>query len=315
MKEYTITKNEAGQRFDKYLVKLFCNAGSGLLFKQLRNKNITLNGNKAKGNEILKEQDLIRVFMSDETITKFTAREEEAAIKDGFRLKIVYEDEHIILADKPAGVLSQKALETDVSMNEYLVDYLRRTKKLNTKELFRPAFCNRLDRNTSGLMIGGKSLKGLQTMSALLKDRSLGKYYLAIVLGTVEKGTSLHGYISKDESANKVRISQTQEEHMDEIATDYVPLAHTDGLTLLKVHLITGKTHQIRAHLAFMGHPILGDGKYGDKNANTKYGLRQQMLHSYEVVFPVMEEEFLPISGKKFKTQYPENFKKFFQEP
>lgn len=203
MKEYIIGKNEAGQRFDKYIFKLLKNAGTGLIFKQLRNKNIVLNGKKAKGNEILKENDSVRVFMSDDTINKFTGGPLHIS-KTGFRLDVIYEDDDILLASKPVGVLSQKSSDKDISMNEYLIEYL--TDNGFGKEnlaTFKPSFCNRLDRNTSGLMIAGKSLRGLQKMSEIIKDRSIHKFYLTIVKGIVDKKSVIKGYLRKDEKTIK----------------------------------------------------------------------------------------------------------------
>lgn len=314
MKEFEIGKNEAGQRFDKYLFKLLKNAGSGLLFKQLRNKNIVLNGKKAKGSEILHEKDVVRVFMSDDTIAKFMGEEKMQKIESTFELKVVYEDEDIILADKPAGVLSQKAGKDDVSMNEYLIDYLLKNGfDRNELRTFRPAFCNRLDRNTSGLMIGGKSLKGLQKMSEIIKDRSLSKYYLAIVKGSVDKPDRIKGYLYKDEKNNKVSVFSDKKDGATEIHTEYEPLQIKNDMTLLKVKLITGKTHQIRAHLAGIGHPLLGDCKYGDVEFNNKYHAKEQLLHSYEVVFPDLPG-FSMVSSKSIKTEYPSSFLPYFKE-
>lgn len=313
MREYIISKNEAGQRFDKYLFKLMKDIKPGLLFKQLRNKNIDLNKKKAKGNEILKENDVVRVFMSDETIDRFAGKSVEIT-GDGYGLLVVYEDEDIILANKPQGVLSQKAKDSDVSMNEYLLGYMAQKGMTKSQmSTFRPAFCNRLDRNTSGLMIGGKSLKGLQIMSQIIKDRSIEKYYLAIVKGSITKNESLKGYLEKDEKNNKVTLSDRCTEGSDYIETEYEVLDNNGEMTLLKVKLITGKTHQIRVHLAGINHPILGDMKYGDEVFNKKYGCNRQFLHSYEVVFPDIGE-LKNISCCSFKTAYPERFKRFFKE-
>ncbi len=312
MREFIIGPNDAGQRLDKYLFKLLKNAGSGLIFKQLRNKNIVLNNKKSKGNELLNENDIIKVFMADETIDKFIGSDISGfASKVADKLVVVYEDDNIILADKPQGVLSQKAKADDESMNEYIIAHWNR--RFNHKEAtFKPAFCNRLDRNTSGLMIGGLSLKGLQKMSEIIKDRTVDKYYLAIVKGRVTQKELLNGYLYKDEATNQVKVSDREFEGASAIHTEYEPVLVKDDISLIKVRLITGKTHQIRAHLSHMGHPILGDNKYGDMELNKKYKVRMQFLHSYMVVFPKMEGDFRNISGKSFCTEYPKDFQKFF---
>ena len=310
MREFIIGPNDAGQRFDKYLFKLLKNAGNGLIFKQLRNKNITLNNAKSKGSEILKENDVVKVFMADDTIDKFMGKNDTPLTKPvNNRLKVVFENEDIILADKPVGVLSQKANPNDISMNEYLLDY--RASFTKGESTFKPAFCNRLDRNTSGMMVGGLSLKGLQKMSEIIKDRSLQKYYLAIVNGRITEDTVLKGYLLKDEKSNKVTIRNEQFADAEYIHTEFKSIAYKAGLSLIKVHLITGKTHQIRAHLAFNGHGILGDNKYGDASINKKYGVKGQLLHSYQLIFPKMEE-FADISEKTISTDYPKSFESFF---
>lgn len=308
MKIYTVDRNGAGQRFDKYLFKLFKNAPTGILYKQLRCKNITLNGKKAKGNEILVSGDSVCVFMSDETIARFSGENisEGSAKADSSALCVVYEDDNIILADKPAGVLSQKAAPDDVSMNEYLISYLLSGgMKKESLIAFTPAFCNRLDRNTSGLMLGGKTLAGLQGLSGIIKNRSLEKYYLAAVCGVINESGRIEGWLRKDERANKVRVEAHEFAGSSKIVTEYEPIAHKDGITLLKLRLVTGRTHQLRAHLASIGHPILGDPKYGDRRLNSEYGIKRQLLHSYEVVFPDMEGALSYLSGKSFRTEIP----------
>ena len=312
MREFVIGPNDAGQRMDKYLFKLLKNAGSGLIFKQLRNKNIVLNGCKSKGSEILKEQDIVKIFMADDTIDKFMGKNNTEDLADcNLNIKIIYEDENIILADKPVGVLSQKAKSSDVSMNEFIASHYSQLGQKDNST-FKPAFCNRLDRNTSGLMIGGVSLKGLQKMSEILRDRSLQKYYLAIVIGKLEGKSLINGYLCKDEKTNQVTVRDREFEGSAAIHTEYEGLAYNNGLSLIKVHLITGKTHQIRAHLAYIGYPILGDQKYGDASVNSKYHVNSQMLHSYEVIFPKMLDEFTDISEKSFHTDFPKRFKKYF---
>ena len=206
---------------------------------------------------------------------------------------------------------SQKAGKDDVSAVEHVISYLLRTGAVTEEELrlFRPSVCNRLDRNTSGLIIAGKSLPGSQTMGELLKNRTLQKYYLCAVKGRITESKRLHGFLQKDEANNTVTVSGSGGVRIE---TEYFPLAWTKELTLLKVHLITGKTHQIRAHLASVGHPLLGDGKYGDPVFNEAYRKRyqicHQLLHAYQVVFPVMEGNCREVSGKTFTAKVPAVF-------
>lgn len=297
MKEYTIGKNEANQRFDKYLHKLLKEAGSGFLYKMLRKKNITLNGKKADGTEKLKEGDVVKLFLSDETFLKFTGNtlEEDFLIpkeKREFELPVLYEDEDILIVNKPKGMLSQKSSPKDISANEYILDYLMWKNALSKEEIhtFRPSICNRLDRNTSGLLIAGKTLKGLQNMAKQLKERSVKKYYCCIVKGKIEKSQKISGYLLKNEKTNKVTVLKENADQAKYIETEYQPLAQLKGdYTLLEVHLITGRSHQIRAHLASIGHPVLGDEKYGDHILNRKlyqeFQIKGQLLHAYRLEF------------------------------
>ena len=219
MKEFIAKKNDSNQRLDKYLKKLLPNASTGFLYKMLRKKNITLYFKKANGTEILKTNDSIKIFFSDETFEKFSV-DLEALKKDFEYLKklelkeitIVYEDEDILAASKPVDMLSQKAPPNDISANERLIGFLIRTEKQSFDEFtsFRPSICNRLDRNTTGLILMGKSLKGLQYLSQVLKNRTVNKYYLAIVEGIVSDSIEISGYLKKDEQTNKVTISDSQ---------------------------------------------------------------------------------------------------------
>lgn len=301
MKEFTIKSNEANQRFDKYLKKLLPNASTSFIYKMLRKKNITCNGKKATGNESLSEGDVIRLFLSDETFDKFSMA--ERVLKAQFQdletlklkgIKVIFEDENILIVNKPANMLSQKAVETDISANERLIGYLIQKKALSFEDYktFRPSVCNRLDRNTTGLLLMGKSLQGLQELSAMLKDRTALKYYYAVVSGRVEKEQHLKGYLTKDEASNRVSIvsevDEEQEKDYSVIETAYKPLKVMEDCSLLEVHLITGKTHQIRAHLSSIGHPIIGDLKYGDSRVNEYYKrefkVSHQLLHAQRIV-------------------------------
>lgn len=315
MKQFTISPNESGQRFDKYLKKLLSNASGSFVYKMLRKKNITLNDHKADGTEKLASGDQVKLFLSDETFEKFSggvqANSEYEAVKavDASRLKVVYEDVDVLIINKPSGMLSQKAVPEDISANEYILSYLIRKGELTEEQwkTFRPSICNRLDRNTSGLLIAGKSLNGLQQMAEALKKRTVQKYYRCIVKGEVKEKTHLKGYLSKDESANKVTIRTriTPDEKADylPIETEYRPVQVSNGYTELEVHLITGRSHQIRAHLASIGHPIIGDAKYGDRGVNEHFrreaGIRSQMLHAYRIVFEDGREVIAP-TGQEF---------------
>lgn len=312
MQEIIITKNEAGQRFDKFLFKYFKEAPSSFIYKMLRKKNIVLNGKKSDGRDKLREEDTIRVFMADETIAKFRGGGVSEIVKP-VDLDIVYEDEHVIFVNKPSGMLSQKAKDTDVSMNEYIISYLVNSGNLKEEDLqtFKPGICNRLDRNTSGLIVAGKSLAGLQEMSRMFKERTMDKYYLALVKGMVKDSRTIKGYLLKTQESNKVYISDSDGKGQY-IETEYQPLKYQDSLTLLKVKLVTGKPHQIRAHLASIGHPIIGDYKYGNKKINDQYkktyGIENQMLHSWQLVFGEVEGACNNLSGKTFTASPPKEF-------
>ena len=313
MKELNISENEAGQRLDKLLGKYLKEAPTSFLYKMLRKKNITLNGKKASGNEKLKSGDVVKLFLADETIEKFSGTEKVTARGN---LNIIYEDNHIILINKPVGMLSQKAKESDVSAVEELIGYLINSKQLQMSELktFHPAFCNRLDRNTSGILAGGKTLTGLQELNQFFKERTIEKYYLTIVKGILETDAYIKGYLTKDEKTNKVKISRNETEGSVAIETAYRPLCHNQNVTLLEVHLITGKAHQIRAHLASIGHPIIGDYKYGDHRLNDHYKsnfkLQSQLLHAYRLRMPAAGGPLGYLANKEFTAPLPAVFTK-----
>ena len=284
-------------------------APNSFFYKMLRKKNITLNGKKADGTEKLKCGDEIRLFLSDETYEKFAGKVQPKEKFPMAKLNIVYEDSNVIFINKPAGMLSQKSVPSDVSLNEYLLGYLEKSGQWKQEEskAFRPSVCNRLDRNTSGMVICGKSMAGLQQMAALLKDRSLHKYYLCLVKGVMTEGQHLEGYLLKDENSNQVKIFQKETEGAAHIITEYEPLYTEGETTLLKVTLVTGKSHQIRAHLSSIGHPIIGDPKYGERKVNAffreTHGIKNQMLHAWKLTFPELAEPLDNLSEKSFEAE------------
>lgn len=356
MRELQVTNQDAKQRLDKYLKRVFPQMGTSFLYKMLRKKNITLNGKKATGSEQVVSGDLIQCFFSDETFDKFAGLTQlkvaENEVKDGgsntknlnsfFEYKkayeelngisVIYEDEHILLLDKPAGVLSQKAMPDDLSLNEWMIGYLLEKESVSEDSLkrFKPSVCNRLDRNTSGLVICGKTLTGSREMSRILKDRSLQKYYRTYVHGKMEGAKTLTAYHTKDKKNNQAEIcftvSESEKKAYDEIITAYRCIETKEKYSYLEIELITGKTHQIRAHLSAYGHPIVGDGKYGvvkntakaDNDRKKASQIRSeaaypkyQLLHAYQVVFPVMEGELEYLSNMEFVCKEPKAFKQF----
>lgn len=307
MQAVTIGENQAHQRLDKFLHKYMPGAGRGFLYKMLRKKNITLNGKRAEGSEILDTGDQVSFFFSEETFARMRGEEDTVRVKDVSRQKdmgeylgayrtlsdagvsVLYEDGDVLIADKPAGILSQKAAAADISLNEWLIGYLLEERQFPEEELrtFRPSVCNRLDRNTSGIVLCGKSLRGSQYLSTCIRERTIRKFYRAVCVGEIGQETTLRGYLQKDGSKNKVSVSTAEGDYIE---TVFRPLAVSDGYTLLEAELITGKPHQIRAHLASVGHPLIGDHKYGDKGTNRlmkeRFDLPYQLLHACRVEFP-----------------------------
>ena len=321
-----VAEREEGQRLDRYLEKYMSRAPKSFFYKMLRKKNITLNGKKAAGMERLKKGDQITLFLAAETIEKFRGSPKEvwepSALsgngkkKEKIGLDIVYEDEELLLLNKPAGMLSQRARKEDVSLVEYLIDYVM-TEEEQEKMTFRPGICNRLDRNTTGLVVAGKTAKSLQYLNRLFRERNLEKYYLCLVRGKISESADIDGYLQKDEKHNRVQITKEMQEGAARIVTAYEPLAVTvwrgQEYTLLKVHLITGKSHQIRAHLKSIGHPIVGDTKYGEKNLyhlfKREFGVRYQLLHAWRLRFG--QPDYLPekYHGRTFTAELPKCFR------
>ena len=405
MKTYIITENEAGQRLDRFLGKLLPGAPASFFYKMLRKKNITLNSKKAEGSLKLSVGDEVKLFLSDETIEGFlrpdptashdhyfknvhltkadysSADKENTAEshrqKNTLRTKdIIFENHDIIIINKPAGVLSQKAKPDDISMNELLLSYMMDKGKLARDDMraFRPAVCNRLDRNTSGVILAGKSALGLRYLSDLLREKGIKKYYYALVKGEEVPPHEIEAYLTKDEAKNTVQVTMKRPYDMSQtlkadrpkvsgtktegydmgktfvddcdirkvgsteiinvdvnrgstsktgmtrtcmskpvvIRTRIEQLSCRDGFALLEIELVTGKSHQIRAQLAAIGHPVIGDAKYGDTDVNKLFyktcHVRRQLLHARRVVFP-HSETFDDVSCKEFVAELPSDFK------
>lgn len=333
MKELIVSRTDEGQRINKYLLKYLGSAPSSFIYKMMRKKNITLNGSKVKGDEILKENDSIKLFLSDETISNFqneknnsNANTNISANNANLKIddRILYIDDDILVVDKPVGVLSQKADKNDYSINEAIIEYCLHKNIIDNKMLatFKPSVCNRLDRNTSGIIFAGISLKGSKYLGSILKDRTMDKYYFTIVNGVLDKKLDCDGYITKDSNKNvsKVISKECYQKLKSEIKNDYtyintsfVPVSSNGKFTLLKIKLITGKTHQIRAHLKHLGYPVLGDVKYGNECINRlmreKYKLKNHLLYAGEVIiydYPFSND----IKDLIIKAKMPDTFEK-----
>lgn len=330
MREIVITANESGQRLNKFVMKYLNKAPSSFVYKMLRKKNIKLNGGRADGSEIVRDGDRVQMYLSDETIESF--REEVTAggspALHKFKPDIIYRDNNVLLVDKPAGVLSQKAGKNDYSVNESVIDYLLDNEFITQRQLrtFKPSVCNRLDRNTSGIVLCGVSLMGSQELSRIIRERRIGKYYYTIAVGVMKDEISATGYLLKDEKSNTVSVKSSVDEFRHEfgdaayerIESVFTPVRSNGSYTELKVRLITGKTHQIRAQLKALGYPVIGDSKYGDRQANTyfrqDFKLKNQLLHCGEVTFDGVEGGLAYLNGRSFSAPKPDIYRRIEAE-
>ncbi len=292
MKEIIIEKDESNQRIDKYLMKCLGEASKGFIYKMLRKKRIKLNKKRIMGNEILQENDCIQFYMAEETIEKFSSHDNMTKTNIKITFKVLYEDDNILICHKPVGLLSQPDQGGEVSIVDEIIAYLIQKGDYDPKitKGFRPGICNRLDRNTSGIVMSGKNLQALQELNALVANKKIDKHYQCVVAGHITKENTIEGYLNKDHRHNRVEITKEQkDDHY--IKTIYKPLNRNKEYSLLDVQIITGKSHQIRAHLSSIGHPLIGDYKYGKKNVNDRFkkdfGLKYQFLHAYRIGFHV----------------------------
>ncbi len=311
MKQFTIQPQEAGQGALKYISRLLPCASMGLLRKSLRKKNIVLNDKKIEGKEKLQAGDVLTVWFSDDTLTKFmTGTKGEKPISStagmDFAKYILYEDENLLVLNKPAGLLSQGDGSGEASLNDGLLAYLKDQVTATVK----PSICNRLDRNTSGLVLAGKTVQGLQALNELIKDHALQKTYRALVYGKLEGNGTLCGFLVKNHKTNQVTYSETKKDGALPIESRYRVLRQLTiqgiSCTLVEVQLITGRSHQIRIHFASIGHPLLGDRKYGNPEslaASQKLHIRRQMLHAYQLTFPKLSGVLETVSEKQFQAE------------
>lgn len=309
MRQLVITELEANQRLDKFLSKYLTGCPKSLIYKGMRTKKIKYNGKKPQGNEILKAQDEIKIFFTEEQFAEFVVEKKVKKVPVSF--KTVYEDDNILITDKPMGLLTQKDHANGHSLADEVLSYLKENGSYNpsTSMGFTPAPCNRLDRNTAGIVLVGKNIAATQVLSDMLKTKQISKYYMSIVLGRINAPMILKGYHVKQEGKNEVVITEHYVEGAKPVETRILPLKTNGRYTLVEVQLVTGKTHQIRAHLSQIGHPIIGDPKYGDQLENkyfvSKYGLRSQILCAYKVKFELCKEPFVYLQDRVFTVPAP----------
>lgn len=316
MRQIEITENDSGQRLDKFLSKRFKNMPQSLMYKYIRTKYIKLNGKRCEISSRLQKGDILTLYIKDEFFDE--SPDQYDFMKAPVKIDIIYEDENILLLNKKPGLIvhPDDTYHFDsliARVQHYLYDKGEYDPKKENS--FAPALVNRIDRNTGGIVIAAKNSETLRIMNQKVKDREIEKLYLCIALGTFKKKEDLlTAYLEKNEEKNKVYISKKPTEDTKTIKTKYRVLAEKNDLSLLEVDLITGRTHQIRAHMAYIGHPLLGDGKYGKNEINRKFGFKYQALYSYKLTFRFTSESgILSYLNEKTFTAPEVWFRSFFE--
>lgn len=307
MKSFIVGKNDAGRRLDKFIQKTMPTLPASLMYRYIRTKHIKVNRKKAEISTKLNEGDVVEAWISDEFFTK--AEPKYDFLTAPINLDVVYEDENIILVDKKQGVLvhpdDKEYRDTLIGrIQHYLYD--KGEYNPDAENCFAPALANRIDRGTGGIVIAAKNAESLRILCDKIKEREIDKQYLAVIHGIpAKKEATLEGFLEKNENKNKVYLKSSRDGDALSIKTKYRVLASKNNLSLIEVDLLTGRTHQIRAHMASIGHPLLGDGKYGKLNADKKLGFTRQALYSYKLTFNFQTDGGILnyLNGKTFKVK------------
>jgi 23S rRNA pseudouridine955/2504/2580 synthase len=318
MKELTIGRNDAGQRLDRFLAKAVPLMPASLAQKYIRIKRIKLNGKRAERDSRLNEGDVLQLYINDEFFDKPSQDNAYLTVATP-KLSIVYEDEHVLLVDKRPGIAvhPHDGAEYGRTLIDHILSYLYQKKDWlpRAENAFTPALCNRIDRNTGGIVIAAKTAEALRVLNQKIKDREMDKRYFAIVEGTPKpREGSLKGYLFKDAKKNRVFVTDTPQPGAKTCQTNYKVLASGNGLSLVECQLISGRTHQIRAQFAHAGHPLLGDGKYG--KLDKRFDRNIQALYSYKLTFTFTTdaEGLAYLNGKTFQVEQVDFVKEYFPD-
>lgn len=314
MKEFVIRKNDAGQRADRFIQKAVPLLPSGRMYKYLREKKIRLNGRRCEISARLAEGDVLRMYIPDSFFAEPSAQAEQNVSSD---IDIVFEDENILLINKPSGLVVHEDGECGsdtliARATQYLVE--KGEYDPQEEQSFAPSLCNRLDRNTEGIVVCAKNAESLRILNEAIRNRELKKTYLCVVLGLPrEREGTIKTYLEKVESENTVYVRREKTPASKTAVTKYRVLRTQGELSLVEVDLVTGRTHQIRVHMAYIGCPILGDGKYGRNEANRRYHRKTQALCAYKLRFELQNAGLLDyLKGRTFQVSEPEFVRELF---
>lgn len=304
MKEFIINHNDSGQRLDRFVLKAVPRLPQSMMYKAIRNKRIKLNGRRAEISSRLCEGDTVQMYLNDEF---FDSVPETEFMSVSSALNIIYEDDNIMLLDKKNGMVVH---EDDDNTADTLINRVKRylyekgEYDPGAENSFAPALCNRLDRNTGGIVIAAKNAESLRILNQKIRDREIEKYYLCVTVGVPPKrADTITAYLEKDSASNTVKVTDRKSGTNKTIVTSYRIIRDNGSLALVEIKLGTGRTHQIRAHMAHIGCPLLGDGKYGINRINREYKVKTQALYSYRLKFAFSSESgcLNYLDGKEFR--------------